>query len=52
LRYTGALDDNAEDPAAVTVNYVERALKHIENNQAPDPATTKAIGCSIKVKKS
>ena len=52
LRYTGALDDNADDAAAVTVNYVEMALKYMENNQAPDPATTKAIGCSIKVKKS
>jgi len=52
LRYTGALDDNAEDPAAVTVNYIERAIKYMENNLAPDPATTKAIGCSIKVKKS
>jgi len=52
LRYTGALDDNAEDPAAVKLNYVEMAIKYMENNQAPDPATTKAIGCSIKVKKS
>ncbi len=52
LRYTGALDDNAEDPAAVKVNYIEMAIKYMENNQAPDPAITKAIGCSIKVKKS
>ncbi len=50
LRYTGALDDNAEDASAVKVNYVEMAIKYMENNQAPVPSTTKAIGCSIKVK--
>lgn len=50
LRYTGAMDDNAEDAAAVKVNYIEMAIKYMENNQAPNPATTKAIGCNIKVK--
>jgi len=50
LRYTGALDDNAEDASAVTVNYVEKAVKSIESGLAPDPSKTKAIGCGIKVK--
>ncbi len=50
LRYTGAMDDNAEDAAAVSVNYIELALKYLANNQQPTPSTTKAVGCGIKVK--
>ena len=52
LRYHGAIDDNAQDAEAVTVNYVEKAIEAIEAGQEPDPADVKAIGCTIKVKKS
>lgn len=51
LRYTGAIDDNAQDAKAVTVNYVEQAVEAIEAGQDPNPGKVKAIGCSIKVKK-
>lgn len=51
VRYIGAIDDNARDESAVTVNYVLEAIKAIEAGNNPDPAETKAIGCSIKVKK-
>lgn len=51
LRYHGAIDDNAQDASAVTVNYVENAVAAIENGQEPDPADVKAIGCTIKAKK-
>lgn len=51
LRYHGAIDDNAQDASAVTVNYVEKAVEAIENGQDPDPADVKAIGCTIKTKK-
>lgn len=50
VRYIGALDNNAQDPESVTKHYVEDAIKALENGQEPDPAVTKAIGCSIKVK--
>lgn len=50
LRYHGAIDDSAQNPDAVTVNYVEKAVEALENNQRPDPATTKAIGCTIKTR--
>lgn len=51
LRYHGAIDDNAQDASAVTVNYVEKAVEALENGQDPDPADVKAIGCTIKTKK-
>jgi peroxiredoxin len=51
VRYHGAIDDNAQDAEAVTVNYVENAVEAIENGQEPNPADVKAIGCTIKTKK-
>jgi len=52
LRYHGAVDDNAQNPDAVTINYVENAIKAIEKGEKPDPVEVKAIGCTIKPKKS
>ena len=51
VRYTGAIDDNAQDAAAVTVQYVENAVAALEKGKSPEPAFVKAVGCSIKVKK-
>ncbi len=50
VRYHGAIDDNAQDAEAVTVNYVEKAVAAVEAGQDPDPADVKAIGCTIKTK--
>lgn len=52
VRYHGAIDDSPQDPASVTVKYVENAIAAIEKGEEPNPATVKAIGCSIKTKKS
>lgn len=52
VRYIGAIDDSANDPAAVSRRYVEEAIRAIEKGKEPDPTFTKAIGCSIKAKKS
>lgn len=52
LRYHGAVDDNVQSPQEVSVNYVLKAIEAIENGQDPDPQEVKAIGCSIKAKKS
>lgn len=52
VRYIGAIDDNHQDPEAVKVRYVENAIEALEQKKDPDPNFTKAIGCSIKVKKS
>ncbi len=50
VRYIGAIDDNAQNPAEVTVNYLENAIAALKSGNNPDPSETKAIGCTIKVK--
>ena len=51
VRYTGAIDDNAQDASVVTVRYVENAIAAIESGKNPEPSFVKAVGCTIKVKK-
>ncbi len=51
VKYVGAIDNNAEDASAVTERYLENAIAALESGKNPEPAVTKAIGCSIKVKK-
>lgn len=50
VQYIGTIDDNPQDAEAATVNYVEKAIMAIDKGSKPNPATTKAIGCGIKVK--
>jgi len=52
VKYIGAIDDNAEDADMVTEKYLENAIASLEKGKDPMPAVTKAIGCSIKVKKN
>lgn len=52
VQYIGAIDDNARAVEDVTTNYVVNAIKALESGAKPDPNFTKAIGCSIKAKKS
>lgn len=52
VKYIGAIDDNTEDASAVKEKYLENAIAAIEKGEYPSPATTKAIGCSIKSKKT
>ncbi len=51
VKYIGAIDDNADDANEVKEKYLENAIAALDKNQEPSPATTKAIGCSIKAKK-
>ncbi len=51
VRYIGAIDDNFKDASAVNEKYLENAIEAIKNNKTIDVTTTKAIGCTIKVKK-
>lgn len=50
VKYIGAIDDNP-DASMVKEKYLENAITALEKKMDPTPATTKAIGCSIKVKK-
>jgi peroxiredoxin len=48
LVYTGTIDDNAKDAAAVTATYLKDALEAVAGGGAVPMAKTKALGCSIK----
>ena len=51
VEYIGAIDNNAQDASAVSEKYLENAIAAIHKGEKPDPATTRAVGCSIKFKK-
>lgn len=51
VRYIGAIDNNYEDADKADVKYVELAIAALEAGKKPSPEVTKAIGCTIKVKK-
>nr|WP_321236093.1 thioredoxin family protein [uncultured Psychroserpens sp.] len=49
VKYIGAIDDNYKDASAVTKTYVEDAVNALLDGKEVPVATTRAIGCSIKV---
>ena len=50
LVYKGAIDDNVDDPKAVTKHYLTDAINALVAGKPIDPTTTKNLGCSIKRK--
>jgi hypothetical protein len=48
LVYKGAIDDNVDDPKAVTKHYLKDAILGLMDGKAIEPAVTKNLGCSIK----
>ena len=50
IKYVGAIDDNSDDPAAVTKKYVESAMDELLAGKEVTTNSTKAIGCTIKWK--
>ena len=50
VTYVGAIDDNAMDASAVSKMYLEDAISDLQAGNMPDPAVTKAVGCTIKTK--
>lgn len=51
VRYIGAIDDNYRDADQVEEKYLENAISAVLSGNAPSPAETRAVGCTIKVKK-
>ncbi len=51
VEYIGAIDDNSRDESAVTEKYLENAIDALLAGKKPPITETKAIGCTIKVKK-
>lgn len=52
VSYIGTIDDNYKDASAVTKTYLSDALDALIKGETPNPDFTKAIGCSVKRKKS
>lgn len=52
VRYIGAIDDNHEDASAVQERYLENAIDALRNGKDIATKETKAIGCTIKWRKS
>jgi peroxiredoxin len=52
VKYIGAIDDDTENTKANKVKYVESAVNALLSGKQPQITATKAIGCSIKWKKS
>jgi peroxiredoxin len=50
VKYIGTIDNNYKNPDKVTKTYLADAVESLLNGNKPDPAKTKAIGCSIKDK--
>jgi len=50
--YVGAIDNNADDASAADKKYAEDALNSLLDGKAVAVAGTRAIGCSIKWKKT
>ncbi len=51
VEYIGAIDNNYKDALAVTETYLADAIDALLAGKKPSVTETKAIGCTIKVKK-
>lgn len=51
VEYIGTIDNNYEDDSKVTEKYVESAVNALLDGKKPLVTNTRAIGCTIKVKK-
>ncbi|MCE6992395.1 thioredoxin family protein [Dyadobacter sp. CY323] len=50
VRYMGMIDDNPQDPAGVTKQYVEEAVSNLIGGKPVVTTITKPVGCAIKWK--
>lgn len=52
LKYAGAIDDNTEDAAKVSKNYLADAIAEVMAGKSVTVSETKSVGCTIKWKQS
>jgi peroxiredoxin len=50
VKYTGAIDNNVDDPSKADQKYVADAINSLIEGKDPVVSSTKAIGCGIKWK--
>ncbi|MEX2512476.1 MAG: redoxin domain-containing protein [Cyclobacteriaceae bacterium] len=49
VAYRGAIDNNAQSPQSVSMPYLENAIIDILDRKRPSPASTRAVGCNIRL---
>lgn len=49
IAYRGAIDNNPQMPANANIKYLESALTAIQNNKNPSPASSRAVGCNLRL---
>lgn len=49
LAYRGTIDDNADDERSVDEHFLRDAITAVAAGRRPEPASTKALGCTIKM---
>lgn len=52
VQYIGAIDDSSRDPKSVKETFVEDAVNALLAGKKPEKTYTRAIGCSIKTKRT
>jgi len=52
VQYIGAIDNNTDDASSATKKYVEDAVNALLAGKTPTVTNTRAVGCSIKSKRS
>lgn len=49
VAYQGGIDNNPQLPQSATQTYLEDALQSITENKVPSPASTRPVGCNVKI---
>jgi peroxiredoxin len=52
IKYTGSIDNDPENTNSGKLNYLEQAIQAISAGKDPATASTKAVGCSVRRKKT
>jgi peroxiredoxin len=51
VKYTGAMDDNAQNPDKVTKTYLKQAIDAVLGNETVEITETPSVGCGINYKR-
>ncbi|MCS4433494.1 redoxin domain-containing protein [Aquiflexum gelatinilyticum] len=49
VAYRGAIDNNPQMAQNANLRYLESALTAIQNRRSPSPASSRAVGCNVKL---
>ncbi|MCL6258234.1 redoxin domain-containing protein [Aquiflexum sp. TKW24L] len=50
VAYRGAIDNNPQMAENANIKYLESALTAIQNRRTPSPASSRAVGCNVKLR--